>query len=292
VENTGVVLSIIERAKRDHFHRYEKEKKMKLKFTKMNATGNDFIVIDNREGLVSADSKDLWHRLCCLKKGIGADGVLLLEKSPKLDFKMRYINADGGEVEMCGNGARAITAFAHDQLVNKKEIYQFETMNGVYECSLDSVHGFKLKMSELYDVDKINLSSLVLAKKHSLYLNTGVPHCVFEVNSLKDFPVFEEGRAVRYDPLFAKGANANFFEVIGKNNLSVRTYERGVENETLSCGTGVTAAAIAAAKIYHWSHEILVQTLGGPLAVMFNEDFSAVYLCGTVEQVFTGIIEI
>ncbi|MGZ3789815.1 MAG: diaminopimelate epimerase [Bacteriovorax sp.] len=259
-----------------------------LEFTKMNATGNDFIVIDNRNQIVDALNTELWKKLCALKTGIGADGVLLLEKSEKADFRMRYINADGGEVEMCGNGARSITAFAHDVLDSKKDSYTFETMNGLYECSLDSVYGYRLKMTELYDVDKIKLDSLDIKNKHSMYMNTGVPHCVFEVENILEYPVFERGKSVRYSPLFVKGSNANFFEVIEPKHLRVRTYERGVENETLSCGTGVTATAIAAAKIYGWSDEIILETLGGRLAVKFNKDFSSVYLCGKVEKVFTG----
>lgn len=264
----------------------------KIDFIKMNATGNDFIVIDNRAQIVSAENKGLWNKLCMLKTGIGADGVLLLEKSDKADFRMRYINADGGEVEMCGNGGRAITAFAHQILEPKKESYQFETMNGLYECSLDPVHGYRLKMTELYDVDKINLSSLNIESKHQMYMNTGVPHCVFEIDNILDYPVFEKGKSVRYAPLFAKGTNANFFEVIGPQHLRIRTYERGVENETLSCGTGVTATAIAAAKIYKWTGEILLETLGGRLAVEFNSDFSSIYLCGKVQKVFTGRIDL
>jgi diaminopimelate epimerase len=254
----------------------------------MNATGNDFIVIDNRKQIVSADNRDYWKQLCMLKTGIGADGVLLLEKSSKADFRMRYINADGGEVEMCGNGGRAITAFAHEILESPKNTYQFETMNGIYECALDASHGYRLKMTELYDVDKIKLDSLNIKNKHSMYMNTGVPHCVFEIENILEYPVFEHGKSVRYNPIFAKGSNANFFEVVGPKHLRVRTYERGVENETLSCGTGVTAAAIAAAKFYYWSEEIILETLGGRLAVQFNSDFSEVYLCGKVEKVFIG----
>lgn len=263
-----------------------------ISFTKMNATGNDFIVIDNRNDVVKAENTELWHRLCQLKTGIGADGVLLLEKSPKFDFKMRYINADGGEVEMCGNGARAITAFAHNILADKKPTYKFETMNGVYECSLDPVHGYKLRMTELYDVEKFSLTDLGIDSKNAMYMNTGVPHCVFEVKNILEYPVFEKGKSVRYHPMFAKGSNANFFEVTGEKHLRVRTYERGVENETLSCGTGVTATAITAAKLYGWKDEILLETLGGRLAVKFNSDFSEVYLCGKVEKVFTGSVEI
>ena len=259
-----------------------------LEFTKMNATGNDFIVIDNRNNIVTAENCELWKKLCSLKTGIGADGVLLLEKSTKADFRMRYINADGGEVEMCGNGGRAITAFAHNLLKPSKNSYQFETMNGIYECSLDATHGYRLKMTELYDVDKIKLDSLNIKSKHSMYMNTGVPHCVFEIEKILEYPVFEHGKSIRYNPLFEKGSNANFFEVIGSKHLRVRTYERGVENETLSCGTGVTATAITAAKIYHWSDEVVLETLGGRLAVLFNSDFSEVYLCGKVEKIFTG----
>lgn len=263
-----------------------------LEFTKMNATGNDFIVVDNRRNLVSAEDKELWKKLCALKTGIGADGVLLLENSTKADFKMRYINADGGEVEMCGNGGRAITAFAHEVLQKKKDSYAFETMNGSYECSLDPVHGFRLKMTELYDVDKIKLAPLKIESKHALYMNTGVPHCVFEVKNILEYPVFETGKSVRYNPLFEKGTNANFFEILKPGHIRVRTYERGVEDETLSCGTGVTATAIAAAKFYGWSDEIIIETSGGRLAVQFNKDFSAVYLCGKVEKVFTGVASI
>lgn len=261
---------------------------MKIPFTKMNATGNDFVVIDNRDQVVKAEDKKLWHRLCQLKTGIGADGVLLLEKSSQYDFKMRYINADGGEVEMCGNGARAITAFAHDVLAVKKNKYTFETMNGVYDCEVDSVHGFRLRMTELYDVGKFSLDKLGIECKNSLYMNTGVPHCVFEIKNILEYPVFEKGKSVRYDKMFEKGTNANFFEVVGPKHLRVRTYERGVENETLSCGTGVTATALTAAKVYGWQDEIILETLGGRLAVQYNQDFSIVYLCGKVEKVFVG----
>lgn len=262
----------------------------KINFTKFNATGNDFIVIDNRNLVYKAENKDQWAALCSLKTGIGADGVLLLEKSSTADFKMRYINADGGEVEMCGNGARAITAFAHEVLEAKKETYKFETMNGVYECSLDAVYGYRLKMTELYDVGKIELQDLdfkVHAKK-SFYMNTGVPHAVFEIDKIGEYPVFENGRMIRYDKRFPKGSNANFFEVITPGHIKIRTYERGVENETLSCGTGATATALVAAKFYGWSKEVVLETLGGVLAVKFSEDLKEIYLCGKVEKIFTG----
>ena len=262
----------------------------KINFTKFNATGNDFVVIDNRNQQYSAENKKLWESLCSLKTGIGADGVLLLEKSSTNDFKMRYINSDGGEVEMCGNGARAITAFAHEVLDVKKESYQFETMNGVYQCSLDETYGYRLKMTELYDMGKIDLKDLqaTLVAKQSYYMNTGVPHAVFEIEKILEYPVIDQGRIVRHDPRFPKGSNANFFEVIKPKHLRIRTFERGVENETLSCGTGATATALAAAKFYGWSDEVVLETLGGRLAVKFSSDLKDIYLCGKVEKIFTG----
>ena len=261
-----------------------------INFTKFNATGNDFIIIDNRSLIFEAAEKNKWAKLCSLKTGIGADGVLLLEKSEKYDFKMRYINADGGEVEMCGNGARAITAYAHEVLDTHKELYKFETMNGVYECALDDVYGYRLKMTELYDEGKISLNDLersVKAKK-SYYMNTGGPHAVFEIEKILDYPVLDNGRLVRHDARFPKGSNVNFFEQISPKNIRSRTFERGVENETLSCGTGAVACALTAAKLYGWSGEVVLETLGGRLAVKFSEDFKEVYLCGKVEKIFTG----
>ncbi len=263
---------------------------MKINFFKYNATGNDFIVIDNRSAEFKASDSKLWSRLCALKTGVGADGVLLLENSANHDFKMRYINSDGGEVEMCGNGARTITAFAHEVTSLKKDYYQFETMNGVYQCALDSVYGYRLKMTELYDVEKIDLTDLATDATKSLYMNTGVPHAVFEVKDILNYPVFEKGKLVRYDKRFPKGSNANFFEVMKPKVLRLRTYERGVENETLSCGTGATASAIAAAKFYGWKDEVVLETLGGRLAVKFSADFNEVYLCGKVEKIYSGSI--
>ena len=263
-----------------------------LNFAKYNATGNDFIVIDNRSMEWDAADQKLWSKLCALKTGIGADGVLLLEKSKEHDFKMRYINADGGEVEMCGNGARTITAFAHEVTGLEKTDYKFETMNGVYSCGLDKEFGYQLKMTELYDIGKIDLTDMPTNATKSLYMNTGVPHSVFEVKDILNYNVFENGKLVRYDKRFPKGSNANFFEVVAPQKVRIRTYERGVENETLSCGTGATATALAAAKFFGWKDEVVLETLGGRLAVRFSKDFSEVFLCGKVEKIFEGKIQI
>jgi len=262
-----------------------------IHFKKFNATGNDFIIIDNRENIVNADDKALWAKLCRLKSGIGADGVLLVEKSTKFDFKMRYINADGGEVSMCGNGARAITAFVHEELKFQKVKYQFETMNSVYECAPDLEFGYRLKMTELYDVEKFKIDDLVAAT-HCRYLNTGVPHCVFEVEDVEHFDVFNQGKKVRYDQRFPSGTNANFYKVIAANKVAIRTYERGVEDETLSCGTGAVATAITAAYFHQFSDQVVLETRGGTLAVKFSKDLKEIYLCGKVEKVFEGFFQI
>jgi len=263
----------------------------KIFFSKYNGTGNDFIIIDNRDSIVEATASSLWARLCRQKFGIGADGVLLLEKSAKADFRMRYINADGGEVEMCGNGGRVITSFAHEQLGFNKKEYTFETMNAVYHSAPDLKWGYRLRMMELYDVHRFSIGHLI-PSNCSMYLNTGVPHCVFEVENVHKFPVFLKGKEIRYNSLFEAGTNSNFFEVMSPNHLRIRTYERGVENETLSCGTGATATAIAYAKFYHLKDEVILETNGGELAVSFDPDFKEVFLCGKVEKIFEGSFEI
>lgn len=263
----------------------------KIFFSKYNGTGNDFIVIDNRKSIVKATASSLWARLCRPKFGIGADGVLLLENSEKGDFRMRYINADGGEVEMCGNGGRVITMFAHEELKLNKDFYRFETMNSVYESAPDKKWGYRIRMMELYDVDRFSVSHL-LPSSHSLYLNTGVPHCVFEVENVDKFPVFLKGKEVRYNSLFEAGTNSNFFHLTPEGHIRIRTYERGVENETLSCGTGATATAIACAKFYNIPNEVILETNGGELAVSYSSDFKEVFLCGKVEKIFEGSFEI
>lgn len=263
----------------------------KIFFSKFNGTGNDFIVIDNRESVVKASASSLWARLCRVKFGIGADGVLLLEKSEKADFRMRYINADGGEVEMCGNGARVITRFAHEDLGFNKSSYTFETMNAVYESAPDPKWGYRVRMMELYDVNRFSIAHLV-PSSHTMYMNTGVPHCVFEVEKVNQFPVFIKGKEIRYNSLFPAGTNSNFFQMTGDGRVRIRTYERGVENETLSCGTGATATAIACAKFYNLKDEVILETNGGELAVSFTPDFEKIFLCGKVEKIFEGSFEI
>ena len=220
---------------------------MTLEFTKMNGAGNDFVMVDNRDGSLSLSRQQI-ARLCDRHRGIGADGLIAVEGITELP-RMRYYNADGGEAEMCGNGARCFSRFTARLLGLTTGSLSFQTEVGMLAAELLSDDRVRLRMSEPH--------SLQLA--HSLHvgdrdlevhsLNTGVPHAVTFVQNLEETPVFDLGRSLRYHQRFAPaGTNANFVQILSASSLSIRTYERGVENETLACGTGVVAAAL----IHHY----------------------------------------
>ena len=224
--------------------------------------------------------------LCDRRFGIGADGLILLQQATGFDFEMLYFNADGGEGSLCGNGGRCVAAFAH-YLNQVESSCVFLASDGPHEARLPSPGWVELKM---HDVEKVEEGSGYAC------LNTGSPHYVRFVSSLSSFDVVQEGRRVRYAPEFATdGINVNFVE-IREDGLDVATYERGVENETLACGTGVTAAAMAhvrklPAPIGRW--DIPIRTKGGQLRVRFEYDgaaFREVWLCGPAIQVFSGTI--
>ena len=256
-----------------------------LDFIKLSATGNDFIVIDNMDLVYSAENKALWKKLCERRKNIGADGILLVEPSEKYDFRMRYINSDGGEVGMCGNGGRAISSFYYSNINQSSKSLIFETMNGIYKSEICENKSVKIEMTELSDINKIDINSLY-SNKHSLYLNTGVPHCVYNVSDVKSVDVKSVGKNIRENKLFENGTNINFFSVLKENKIVVRTYERGVEDETLSCGTGITAVAIACRSFFKWGSKIDVSTKGGNLSVEFNRN--DIFLIGDVDEIFKG----
>ena len=266
-----------------------------LRFTKMNGAGNDFILIDNRAGDIRLDRSQI-ARLCDRHRGIGADGVLLLEKpSNRADFRMRYFNADGGEAEMCGNGARCFARFANKIAGAQKKI-SFETPAGVIAADLvnDLV---TLKMTEPTDM-RINMKLPVADENKTVhFINSGVPHVVIPVSRVDDVDVRREGSAVRYHKMFSpNGANVNFVEKRAPNKIAVRTYERGVEDETLACGTGVVASALIFAIIEKANGSITVIARGGDeLQVGFEKNdnqFRSVTLTGPAEFVFEGSIEI
>ena len=266
-----------------------------VRFTKMDGAGNDFILIDNRTGNIDLDRSQI-TRLCDRHRGIGADGILLLEKALNhADFRMRYFNADGGEAEMCGNGARCFARFAN-KVAGANEKISFETPAGVIAAELagDLV---TLQMTEPTD---LRLSIDVRAadqNKTVHFINSGVPHVVIPVSRIDDVDVRREGSVVRYHKMFSpNGTNVNFIEKRGPKELAVRTYERGVEDETLACGTGVVASALVFSVVEKVNGPITIIARGGDeLQVGFEKSgnqFRNVTLTGPAEFVFEGSIEI
>lgn len=255
-----------------------------LEFFKYQGTGNDFVLIDNRESNFKNDTKTV-KLLCDRKFGIGADGLILLQqpKQPTDDFEMVYFNADGNQSSMCGNGGRCLVHFAHSLKIFENAC-EFTAVDGKHSAHFKG-NEIALKMS---DVKKIQKS------EDHLFLDTGSPHHIEFVDSLDTFDVAIKGTALRNSSTYReKGVNVNFVE-LQKNGISVRTFERGVEGETLSCGTGVTAAAIATHAAGKTNKtEIAVKTLGGNLSVRFSKQgggYSEVELIGPATPVFKGII--
>ena len=243
-----------------------------MKTSKYSATGNTFLVIDNRDGdffLTEAE------RRC---RSENTDGILLLEDSSVGNFKMRIINSDGGEVEMCGNGLRAITHFAHFELKLPGNSYKIETSGGLYESSILDDSFIRVKMTEFYDWGKFDL-------ENGFYLNTGVPHGVFLVDDIGELDVEQSGKDICFSEPFLGEINVNFVQIENEGEAKIRTYERGVFGETLSCGTGATASAIALAKHLGWKGSVSLSTRGGPLSVHFDEKFENVFLSGKVEKI-------
>ena len=266
-----------------------------LRFTKMNGAGNDFILFDNRAGSIALGPSQI-TRLCDRHRGIGADGVLLLENTTnRADFRMRYFNADGGEAEMCGNGARCFARFAN-KVGGEKAKISFETPAGVISAELkgDLV---TLRMTEPTDLRLSIELPMADEKKTVHFINSGVPHVVIPVAKIDDADVRREGAAIRHHQMFSpNGTNVNFIEKRGPNKVAIRTYERGVEDETLACGTGIVASALVFAATEKSSSPITVLAKGGDeLQVGFENNsngFSNVTLTGPAEFVFEGAIDL
>lgn len=258
---------------------------MELPFYKYQGTGNDFILIDNRLLQFPKNNTKLVARLCDRKFGIGADGLILLEEHPTADFKMVYYNADGNISSMCGNGGRCITHFANF-LGMMDGAATFEAIDGLHETKIENglVH---LKMNAVAEIQK---------EKEFVFLDTGSPHHVQLVENLKTFDVFTNGRNIRNNHYGKAGANVNFVEELSENKFAVRTYERGVEDETLSCGTGVTAVALAMHAIGKaTSEKVTLQQPGGVLQITFSKTqagYENIFLIGPATQVFKGIITV
>lgn len=261
---------------------------MKIHFYKYQATGNDFVMIDNRSGGLSLTAEQI-QKICDRKFGVGADGLMLIEKDPKLDFSLVYYNQDGSQ-SLCGNGSRAAMSFAsYLNMVNGKA--SFNAYDGRHDASLNSDGIVRLKMNDSKDLTRHG---------DDLFIHTGSPHVIRFVTDIQSYPVYDEGKKIRYSDTFKPGGtNVNFVELLPDNTIFVRTYERGVENETLSCGTGVTAAALAATTNGYKS-PINIKTLGGELAVEFkisqsaasSETFEEIFLVGPAKMVFKGELEL
>jgi diaminopimelate epimerase len=266
-----------------------------LRFTKMNGAGNDFILFDNRTGHIDLGRNQI-AQLCDRHRGIGADGILLLEKPTNgADFRMRYFNADGGEAEMCGNGARCFARFAN-KVAGQKAKISFETPAGVISAELKG-ELVTLRLTEPTDL-RLNVDLPMAAENRTVhFINSGVPHVVIPVAKIDDAEVRHEGAAVRYHKMFSPtGTNVNFIEKRGPNKIAIRTYERGVEDETLACGTGIVAGALIFAATEDCEGPVTVLARGGDeLQVGFertSDQFRNVTLTGPAEFVFEGTIEI
>ncbi|MFZ1785486.1 MAG: diaminopimelate epimerase [Ferruginibacter sp.] len=260
---------------------------MKIEFFKYQGTGNDFVILENRDhkydDITAAQVKKICHR----RFGVGADGLMLLNNHDKLDFEMIYFNADGNESSMCGNGGRCLVKFAKQQGMYKIT-YRFMAIDGEHEADIDKDGFVRLKMQDVKEVE--------YHSGHAI-LNTGSPHFVKFSNNVEDIDVLVTGRDIRYSKHFKEeGINVNFVETTDEDGIFVRTYERGVEDETMSCGTGVTASALMNAHNVKGFNRVEVKTPGGNLSVEYNkideEHFENIWLCGPAELVYKGEIEV
>lgn len=255
-----------------------------MHFSKYHGTGNDFILLDNRKGDIILTRQQIAH-LCHRRFGIGADGLMLLENAKGADFRMVYYNSDGGESTMCGNGGRCIVAYAKSLSIIES-IASFIAIDGPHTATINPDNTVSLQMQDVANIEHYTTHSV---------LNTGSPHYVLWVGDAEHSPVFEEGRRIRNEAQFAPGGiNVNFVERLDSRNLRVRTYERGVEDETMSCGTGVVASAIAASAAETGAFTYQIETPGGPLSVTFKKETPNttidVTLIGPASFVFEGTV--
>jgi len=263
---------------------------MKIVFYKYHGAGNDFVIIDNREKTYELTKKQI-AKICKRRFGIGADGLMILENDNKYDFRMKYYNSDGAEGSMCGNGGRCIVAIAYKFGIIEYKT-EFIAIDGTHKAVINSIDKDILNISlEMNDVKSISTIDT------SYFLDTGSPHHISFVDDINNVNIFEEGRKIRYSDYYKdiKGTNVNFIEV-KEEYLMIRTYERGVEDETFACGTGATAAAIAYAhKTKKYDKEIKLKALGGELSLKFDYKdniFQNVILKGPAQFVFKGEIEL
>jgi len=260
---------------------------MIIKFYKYQGTGNDFIILDNRNNEYSALTTLQINRLCDRRFGIGADGLMMLYNKEGYDFEMMYHNADGKEGSMCGNGGRCMVKFAY-HLGIVETTYKFIATDGEHEAEIDNDGIVSLKMKDVNNVQDYHGDHI---------LDTGSPHYIKMVGDVMSYDVFQKGKDIRYSSQFNdKSINVNFVEQRDEDHIVVRTYERGVEDETFSCGTGVTASALVNYHNENGFNEVIVITKGGRLSVEFDRvgenNFANIWLCGPAEKVFEGSFDL
>jgi diaminopimelate epimerase len=260
---------------------------VKLAFHKYQGTGNDFILIDNRNNAIALSRENI-ARLCDRRFGIGADGLMLLNQREGYDFEMKYYNADGREGSMCGNGGRCMTKFAY-YLGIHRTAYRFLASDGSHEAEIDMDGIVSLKMKDVKSIRRFH---------NDFILDTGSPHYVKIVNDVMDLDVYKKGHEIRHSREFEdEGINVNFVEhTADVDKIIVRTYERGVEDETYSCGTGVTASALVCFHNENGFNDVEVKTLGGTLTVEYDRvddnRYENIWLCGPAERVYGGEVEL
>jgi diaminopimelate epimerase len=261
---------------------------MVIHFFKYQGTGNDFILADNRKNEYSSLTEEQIHKLCDRRFGIGADGLMLLNEKQGFDFEMKYYNADGKTGSMCGNGGRCMTKFAY-QLGIHREVYRFLASDGVHEAEIDTDGIVSLKMKDVKNINRFHNDFIV---------DTGSPHYIKMVTNIMSYDVFKKGSEIRNSKEFQEdGINVNFVELMSEaDKIIVRTYERGVEDETFSCGTGVTAAALVCYHNENGFNDVEVKTLGGTLSVEFDRvddnKYENIWLCGPAEKIFEGTVQV
>lgn len=266
----------------------------KIPFMKLSGAGNDFVIVNNMRQIVDSTDTDFVNfvkKVCQRRMSVGADGMLLVEKADGADFRMRYFNADGGEVETCGNGARCISKFAYLNGIASEQM-RFLTNAGIYESEIVGTN-VKVRMSDPTDI-RLNVPLRLADSMHTVgFANSGVPHVVFFVDDPEGIDVFDLGQQTRYHDNFKPaGTNANFIRIQSPELLDIRTYERGVEDETLACGTGSIAAAVVSATLGKVKSPVAVNTASGVvLKIHFDlEDSEArnVYLEGDARVIYIG----
>jgi diaminopimelate epimerase len=264
----------------------------KIPFIKISGSGNDFILIDNRRRILEVGPlPDFVRRVCTRRVSVGADGLILIEPSQRVNFRWRFFNADGSEAEMCGNGGRCAARFAVLKGIAPSRL-SFETLAGVIEAEVDG-RRVKLQMVRPFGME-LDLRVKIDEKEHRLhFINTGVPHVVEMVEEASRVAVVDWGRKIRFHPRFQPaGTNANFVQLIDRRHLKVRTYERGVEDETLACGTGAVASALIAAANGLADSPVTVETTGGEVLNIYfqkeTEGFQRVFLEGDTRVVCEG----